>query len=105
MREIYDIIQELRANNSSNYKQEVLEKYKDNERLKKFLIYVYSPRINYYMTKLPDSELFRHYTDNLDEENFYEPLDKLKNRVVTGNSAKDMFSEHLSFCGADLWHL
>ena len=105
MKEIYEIIQELRTNNSSNYKQEVLEKYKDNEKLKKFLVYVYNPRWNYFMTKLPDSELFRHFTNDLDEASFYNILGRLKNREITGNGAKSEFSQHLSICGADLWHL
>ena len=105
MKEIYNIIQELRANNSANYKLSVLEKYKDNEGLKKFLTYVYNPRWNYYLTKLPETDLSIHNAKDLDEESFYTPLDKLKDRELTGNSAKDMFSYHLTFCGAEFLHL
>lgn len=105
MKEIYNIIQELRANNSSKYKQEVLEKHKDNEKLKKFLQYCYNPRWNYFMKQLPESELFRHFVTDMEEDFFYIPLDKLRNRSITGNSAKDMFSEHLSLCGGALYEL
>ena len=105
MIEIYNILEELRQDNSSNYKIEVLEKYKFNIELQKFLQYVYSPRINYYMSKLPESELSTHYVANMDSGSFYKILDKLKSREITGNEAKKVFSEHLSICGEELFHL
>ena len=105
MIQIYHILEELRADNSSNYKIEVLEKYQLNRELRKFLLYVYSPRINYYMSKLPESELSTHYVINMDSGSFYKILDKLKSREITGNEAKKVFLEHLSICGEELFHL
>ena len=105
MKEIYDIIQKLRENNSSNYKIEVLKENKSNEKLKRFLDYCYNPKVNYFVGELPESELFRHYTNDMDEESFYVILDKLKNREITGNKAKEEFSLVLSFCGSILTEL
>lgn len=105
MKEIYNIIQKLRENNSSNYKIGVLEGNKDNEKLKRFLDYCYNSKTNYYITELPESELFRHYTNDMDEESFYGILDKLKNREITGNKAREEFSNQLSFCGGILTEL
>ena len=105
MKEIYDIIQELRANNSSNYKIEVLEKHKGNYNLQRFLQYVYDSKVNYWLTKLPESELFRHYTNDLTPSDFYPILDRLKNRDITGNEAKKALSDHLSFCGSMMFEL
>lgn len=106
MKEIYDIIQELRANNSSNYKIEVLEKHKGNYNLQRFLQYVYNPRWNYWMTKLPIEDM-RHseYTNDLTPSDFYPILDRLKNRDITGNEAKKVLADHLSFCGLMMFEL
>lgn len=105
MIEIYNILEELRQDNSSNYKIKVLEKYKDNEDLKKFFKYTYDNKINYWITKLPNSELSRHYVKDIDSDSFYKILDRLKNREITGNDAKKELREHLSFCGSELYHL
>lgn len=98
MREIFNIIEELKLNNSSNYKQEVLTKYKDNKKLKKFLLYIYNPRFNYYMTELPKIKVFRHYTNDCIWDDFYLILDDLRNREITGNKAKEQFTSILGTC-------
>lgn len=105
MKQIYNIIQELRANHSTNYKLEVLVKHKNSKLLRKFLLYTYNPRFNYFITELPESELFRHYADNLDEESFFSILDQMKSREITGNIAREKLSEHLSFCNHILQEL
>ena len=51
---ILEIIKELRADASLNYKKEVLARYSFWEPFKEFLIRVYNPRINYFMRKIPD---------------------------------------------------
>ena len=105
MIEIYNILEELRQDNSFNYKIKVLENYKDNEDLKKFFKYTYDNKTNYWITKLPSSELSRHYVKDIDSDSFYKILDRLKNREITGNDAKKALMEHLSFCGSELYHL
>lgn len=106
MKQIYDIIIELRANHSSNYKLEVLAKYKNNKLLRKFLLYTYSPRLNYFITELPESYLTaRFYANISDEESFFGILDKFKSRELTGNLAKEKFAEHLSLCTPEVQEL
>lgn len=105
MKQIYDIILELRADTSTNYKLEVLAKYKNNKLLRKFLLYTYNPRFNYFITELPESELFRHSADTLDETSFFSILDQMKSREITGNIAREKLSEHLSFCNHILYEL
>ena len=105
MKQIYDIILELRADNSTNYKLEVLAKHKNNKLLRKFLLYTYNPRFNYFITELPENELFRHSANNLDENSFFSILDQMKSREITGNIAREKLSEHLSFCNYILYEL
>lgn len=97
MIEVYNILKELSLNNSIKYKFEVLEKYKSNEKLKKYLLYVYNPNWNYYLTTLPKLESSKTKLD-LTESNFYQILDKLKCRSITGNSALAYFKSHLESC-------
>lgn len=106
MKQIYDIIQELRANSSINYKLEVLAKHKNNKLLRKFLLYTYNPRFNYFITELPEAYLTSSFCATLSgEEPFFYVLDKLKSRELTGNSAKEFFAEHLSLCTPELQEL
>lgn len=105
MIEIYNILEELRQDNSSNYKIKVLTKYKDNIELKKYFKYTYDNSINYWLTKLPELELDRQYTKDIDSNNFYPILDKLRNREISGNEAKKALLEHLSFYGSEIHHL
>jgi DNA ligase-1 len=105
LKQIYDIIIELRADNSTNYKLEVLAKYKNNKLLRKFLLYTYTPRFNYFITDLPESELFRHSANNLDETSFFSILDQMKSREITGNTAREKLSEHLSHYNSMIYEL
>ena len=82
---ILEIIKELRADTSLNYKKEVLARYSDYEPFKEFLIRVYNPRINYYMKKIPDVISY-----GMKEQNTYElyiTLDTLVTRGVVGYDA------------------
>ena len=106
MKQIYDIILELRADNSTKYKLEVLAKHKNNKLLRKFLLYTYNPRFNYFITELPEVYLTAQFYANISEEEpFFNLLDKLKSRELTGNSAKEFFAEHLSLCTSELQEL
>ena len=82
---ILEIIKELRADASLNYKKEVLARYSDYEPFKEFLIRVYNPRINYYMKKIPDVVSY-----GMKEQSTYELytlLDALSTRDITGGQA------------------
>ena len=79
---ILEIIKELRADASLNYKKEVLARYSDYEPFKKFLIRVYNPRINYYMKKIPD--VISYGRKEQDMSGLRDVLNVLSDRMVTG---------------------
>lgn len=82
---ILEIIKELRADNSLNYKKEVLARYSDYETFKEFLIRVYNPRINYYMRKIPD--VISYEMKEQDLSGLRDVLNVLSGRMVTGAEA------------------
>ena len=82
---ILEIIKELRADASLNYKKEVLARYSDYEPFKEFLIRVYNPRINYYMKKIPDIVSYEMKEQNL--SGLRDVLNALSGRMATGNDA------------------
>lgn len=88
------ILDTLRSNSSSNFKREVLKDNVDYMELKRFLIAVYNPRINYFMTKLP--EYVRFLDNETTLEGMYKLLDMLSSRKVTGSAAQELVSDFLS---------
>lgn len=82
---ILEIITELRADASLNYKKEVLARYSDYEPFKEFLIRVYNPRINYYMKKIPAMNYYE--TKEQDMSGLRDVLNVLSGRMATGNDA------------------
>lgn len=80
-------IDESNATNSTNDKIKVLSKYKDNEFIKKTLLYTYSSFKKYYVTSknlIKNSKLcavFPVYTD------LFDLLDVLDSRTITGHDA------------------
>lgn len=90
---ILEIIKELRADASLNYKKEVLARYSDYEPFKEFLIRVYNPRINYYLRKVPDVISYEMKEQNTHA--LYNTLDALSTRVVTGTLASNLVRDFL----------
>ncbi len=90
---ILEIIKELRADASLNYKKEVLARYSDYEPFKEFLIRVYNPRINYYMKKIPDVISYEMKEQNTYD--LYNTLDALSLRLVTGTMASNLVRDFL----------
>ena len=85
---ILEIIKELRADASLNYKKEVLARYSDYEPFKEFLIRVYNPRVNYYMKKIPD--VSKYETEPFKEQDLSglrDTLNVLSGRLATGGTA------------------
>ena len=84
---IIDILNELNVSNSSNYKLDVLKKYKDDDILKKVLKYAYDT-IDY--TYGVSKSRFDDFNDvgTLDNLNLmFSLLDNLSSRKYTGNAA------------------
>ena len=90
---ILEIIKELRQDSSLNYKKDILRKYSDYEPFQKFLVYVYNPRVNYFMKKLPDVISYGHGDHSITE--MYSLLEQLKQRDITGNQAQEVVREYL----------
>lgn len=106
---ILDIFKELRANNSATYKIDILKKHKDNEMLKDVLLATYSPFKQYYIKQIPE------FNEMMNETGTYITLDqgiqfinKLANREITGNTAKEQLSftiDHMKSDDAEVLRL
>ena len=90
---ILEIIKELRQDSSLNYKKDILRKYSDYEPFQKFLVYVYNPRVNYFLKKLPNVISYGHGDHSISE--MYSLLEQLKLREITGNQAQEVVREYL----------
>lgn len=90
---ILEIIKELRQDSSLNYKKDILRKYSDYEPFQKFLVYVYNPRINYHIKKIPTVISYGHGDHSITE--MYSLLEQLKQREITGNQAQEVMREYL----------
>jgi DNA ligase-1 len=97
MKQVFDVLTQLRATNSSNDKLAILQANKDDADLKAYLRMAYEPRINFYQRKV-DTKVAKGkvaYFDNLTgEPNEFtfdvmaEVYDTLAKRDLTGNAAK-----------------
>ncbi len=89
---IFNILEELKQTNSTKVKEQILNKYKDNELLKRVLYFTLSPRIKFYIKKIPDyiprNEV--QLSDVLSE------LKVLSLREKTGNDAINFLKDILS---------
>lgn len=91
MQSVIDILEQLEANNSRLFKEELLESHNDNELLKKIFVIVGDPYTNFYVNKfkMPQAEGVGH--DDLVLGHFIEEInEKLSTRTITGNAAKDL---------------
>jgi len=82
------VVDELNSTNSTNDKKVILEKYKNDEFIKKVLYYTYNPFYQYYVT--PDN-LEKNYDLDLGVlypfNGLFEMLDCLRSREITGHKA------------------
>lgn len=98
MKDILSIFEELNETNSTKVKEQTLNKYKDNELLKKVIYLALSPRVKFYIKKIPQYESLRSF----DPETLYTPLEsaitnlsRLSSREVTGQNAIDFLKSVL----------
>jgi hypothetical protein len=95
---ILEILNELEANNSRNFKIELLTKHKDNELLKEVCHLANDPFTQFYQRKIPE------YTNGnvlLDLKSAIEGLSILSTRTLTGNAAIVQLQMILSSVNAD----
>ena len=95
---ILEILQELEANPSRNFKIELLTKHKDNELLKEVCRLANDPFTQFYQRKIPEYELI----DSPYELKWaIDSLSKLSTRMFTGNNAIFVLKEILSCISSD----
>lgn len=91
---IYEILEELKSNRSTNKKIEILSSHKTNETLKEFFRLSLSPNINFYMKKNIE------YTIGNGNTTLEDSLQKLETiiacRKVTGDAATNFCRELMS---------
>jgi len=91
MQSVIDILEQLEANNSRLFKEELLESQVTNDLLKKVFVAAGDPYINYYVNKFKIPKAEGIGADDLVLEHFLEDIyEKLSTRKVTGNAAKDL---------------
>lgn len=96
MKNIYDILLEFNESNSTIYKIETLKKYKDNPVFVRVLqMTLDTVKYNYFIRKIPEAK-YPHETRLIYSlEAALDFLDKLNERVYTGNNAIDRLANVL----------
>jgi len=101
MRKIHDIILEIRNESSSNAKKNILTKYKNDEDLKTFLIYVYDEvKRTYGKSALPMIPKVDNHIDGIvsvqdDMSLMYDLLDDMASGDITGKNADNCIQDLL----------
>ena len=84
---IYNILEKIKNENSTNKKIEILKENKNNKLLEKILFYTYNNLYNFYIKKIPSVKFHNNLT--IESEEVWNLLDDLRQRKITGNSARD----------------
>lgn len=81
---IKEIFDEISITSGDNAKMKILEKYKDNDLLKKVLYLIKSKRVKFFIRQIPE---YQHLITKLTLEEAIDDLKLLSERKLTGNSA------------------
>lgn len=92
---IYEVLQQVRNTTSKNEKIAILEKNKDCPALKEYLYQTYSPRINFYMRKIPKVTHVGHAGEEYFAALFPVIANALSERKVTGKLAAESVAHAL----------
>lgn len=91
--QLQNLVNEVNSSNSTNDKIKALAKYKDNELVKKALLYVYSPYKQFNVTSKTILQRSKAVAGQLSiiecYTEIFELLDSLSSRYITGNDALD----------------
>lgn len=101
MKSVYDIILELRSNNSRLFKESVLEREKDNNELSRAFYFSLHPLIQFYIKKIPDYTPVKNAVYPLSLSWAMEQLSDLSSRKVTGKAGIAHLKNILSSISAD----
>ncbi|MDD5151455.1 MAG: hypothetical protein PHC28_13435 [Flavobacterium sp.] len=91
---LQQIFDELLTTNSTKEKEQILRKYKDNQLLREVLYHALSPRVKFYIKKIPDYVGSLNPTMKLNDA--ITELQILSSRQFTGNAAIDYLRSILS---------
>lgn len=89
---LVNIFQMINSTNSASEKEAILRKFKNNEQLKKLLVFALSPYKSFQFHKMPcefENELGSNYSQEEKFEFLEVLLDSLDKRHITGNEAKE----------------
>lgn len=95
---IYNIIEQIAQEPSTNKKEDILREHKDNPVLKLVCYLAESPRIKFYLKQIPE------YNDRLGDKPFdfiLKNLDVIYNRELTGYQAVEYLQNCLSDCSSE----
>jgi ATP-dependent DNA ligase len=95
---IYQIIQSIADIGSTKAKQQIMEDNKDNEILKNCFFYAENPRFNFYIKSTESVDVSG--TEDITSDTFVQ-LDKILNREVTGNLARNFLPALMHSITAD----
>lgn len=100
-----DILNELNESNSSNYKLDVLKKYKDNSELKKLLELTYNRnKYNFNVSKnciIKDNPSILESNGSKTVDNLLSALEILGEGTIRGNEAHQFVCNHLKYLDND----
>lgn len=95
---IKQIFDEIANESSTNKKMKILEKYKDNELLKKVLYLANSSKVKYYIKQLPEYTID---VPSMELTDALVALEKISKREVTGDEAREHLKKILSSLSRD----
>ena len=85
---IVDVLNQLKNTSSTNEKVNILEANKENEKLKRFLYYTYSPLKIFGIKTIKPTKVGNKTIDEMSEI-IFDLFEKLNNRTYTGNKARE----------------
>jgi hypothetical protein len=84
---VYSILKELSSTNSVKEKELILREHKQNQILANVIYHALSPRVKFYIKKIPPYDTMKQVTLNLTEA--LTALNSISSRYYTGNAAID----------------
>lgn len=97
LKDLQEFVDKLNYTNSNNDKLTVITEYKDNEFIKKVLLYTYSPYLKFNIT--PDTCVKRSdlvFSENKYTNDLFQLLDDLNNRIISGHTAIKFVNSFIS---------
>jgi len=98
IKESFSLLSEIEKDNSRNGKKDILLKGKDNAVFKSLLYLTYNNLLIFNIKQIPKVLVSNTGTSEEKYRSFTSLLEKLNQRTITGNAAKDELAKFLSSC-------